>query len=61
MAKVEVIKKVFKYPCYCCKKSIRGITVKRKNCKTCNGTGYFLDEMYYHIVNGICVDGDTYK
>lgn len=61
MAKVEVVKKVLKYPCYCCKNSVRGKTVPQKSCKACHGTGMFIDEVYYHIVNGICVDGDTLK
>ena len=59
--KVEIIKKVLKYPCYCCKKSIRGKTVKQKKCKVCKGTGFFTDEIYYFIINGIAVDGDTMK
>lgn len=61
MAKIksEVIKKVLKYPCYCCHKSIRGKTLPQKKCPICNGTGIFLDEVYYHIVNGICVDSDN--
>jgi len=52
MNKLKVIKKIFKYPCYCCRQSPRGKTVPRKLCKTCNGTGYFTDEIYYHIITG---------
>lgn len=61
MPKSEVIKKVLKYPCYCCNPSIRGKTKARADCPQCHGTGIFIDEIYYHIVNGICVDGDTQK
>jgi len=60
MSKVEIIRKVLKYPCYCCKKSIRGKTTKQKKCTACNGTGFFEDVIFYHIVNGICVDSDNY-
>lgn len=64
MLKIE--KKVFKYPCYCCKKSVRGKTTKRATCKACNGTGYFLDDIYYHYYTGkdgkqYCIDADTAK
>lgn len=63
---MKIIKKTLKYPCYCCKKSVRGKTVKRKNCKACNGTGKFNDEVYYHIItdkNGkqYAFLGDTIK
>jgi len=58
---LKIIKKKFKYPCYCCKKSIRGKTVKKGTCKACGGSGFFKDEIYYHIVNGIAYDGDTLK
>ena len=63
---MKIIKKEFKYPCYCCKKSIRGKTVVKKTCKACNGSGYFTDEIYYHIItdkkgNQYCFDGDTSK
>ena len=61
MNKLKVIKKTLKYVCYCCKQSIRGVTVPKKDCKACKGTGYFTDEIYYHIINGICIDGDTIK
>jgi len=63
---MKVIKKVLKYPCYCCKRSIRGKTIERKLCKTCHGTGIFTDEIYYHIItdkngNKYCFDGDSVK
>ena len=61
MIKSEITKKVLKYPCFCCNKSIRGKTLPKKSCTQCHGTGIFLDEIYYHIVNGICIDGDTSK
>ena len=59
MVKYEVIKKKLLYPCYCCKKSIRGKTKQRKTCPACKGTGFFEDVIFYHIVNGICVDSDN--
>jgi hypothetical protein len=63
---MKVIKKEFKYPCYCCRQSIRGKTTPRKTCQACNGTGFFKDEIYYHIItdkkgNKYCLDGDTVK
>jgi len=58
---MKIIKKELKYPCYCCRKSIRGKTKLRKKCKTCNGTGYFTDEIYYHIFDNQCISGDNLK
>lgn len=63
---VKIIKKVLKYPCYCCKPSINGKTIKQKKCKACKSTGKYKDEIYYHIVtdkNGqqYAIDGDTIK
>jgi len=63
---IKIIKKEFKYPCYCCRQSIRGKTAPRKTCKACKGTGYFSDEIYYHIYKGrdgklYAIDGDTIK
>jgi hypothetical protein len=65
MAILNVEKKILKYPCYCCKKSIRGKTVAKKACKVCK-KGYFIDEIYYHIVTDkkgkkYCFDADTIK
>jgi len=59
MEKGKVIKKELKYSCYCCNPSIRGEIVIRKNCQVCNGSGFFKDEIYYHIANGICIDSDN--
>jgi len=66
MKNLEIIKKELKYPCYCCRQSIRGKTVPRIQCKACNGTGFFKDEVYFHIVtdkkgNKYCLDGDSLK
>jgi hypothetical protein len=66
MKNLEIIKKEFKYPCYCCRQSIRGKTAKRKTCKACKGTGFFKDEIYYHIItdekgNQYCFSADTIK
>jgi len=63
---MKIIKKIFKYPCYCCRQSVRGQTAKRETCTTCEGTGYFKDEIYYHIItdkNGkqYAFDADTIK
>jgi len=63
---LKIIKKVIKYPCYCCKKSIKGETVPRKNCRACDGTGLFKENFYYHIYIGkdgkkYCIDGDSVK
>jgi len=64
--KLQVIKKVLEYPCYCCRPSIRGKTAKRKDCLVCDRTGQYKDEIYYHVVtdkkgNKICLDGDSIK
>lgn len=63
MIKFEIIKKEFKYPCYCCRTSIRGKTAKRKTCKACNGTGFFKDEINYIVYhkNGkqFAIDSDN--
>jgi hypothetical protein len=65
MIKLKIIKKVLKYPCYCCRQSIRGKTISRKDCKACKGTGFFNDEIFFHIFekNGkkYCIEGDTIK
>jgi DnaJ-class molecular chaperone len=49
MKNSKIIKKVLEYPCYCCNKSIKGKTIPKKNCKACNGTGFFKDEINYII------------
>ena len=56
--KLEVITKIQKPTCYRCegRKKVNGV-----NCKTCEGKGYFVRKHYYHIVNGMCWDGDTIK
>lgn len=66
MRKLKVIKKTLKYPCYCCRQSIRGKTTPRKDCKVCEGTGYFKDEIYFMIYRDkqgkqYAIDGDTIK
>ena len=63
---MKVIKKELKYPCFCCNKSPRGKTSKKKNCPACGSAGNFTDEIYYHVVKGkngklYCFDGDTVK
>jgi DnaJ-class molecular chaperone len=60
MTKLKIIKKVIKSPCYCCS-VIGGNPVPQKECKTCNGTGIYKENFYYHIINGQCIDGDTIK
>ena len=57
--KLEVIKKLIPSPCYIC----HG---KDKNCKSCNGTGFYVESLYYHICKGkngkkYAIDGDTLK
>lgn len=61
MYKLQIIKKELEYPCYCCKTSIRGKTISRKDCKVCHGTGIFKDEVYYHVYGKQCFLGDTVK
>ena len=63
---MKVIKKVLEYPCYCCITSTRGKNTKKKTCYACNGTGIFLDEVYYVIYkdkqgNQFAIDMDTLK
>ena len=55
--KVEVIKKVLKNKCYVCDGTGK---VKEEVCKVCNN-GVYEENFYYHVVNGICVSGDTLK
>ena len=59
--KVAVIRKLVTSPCYCCNKSIRGKTTPRKDCKICNGTGFYVENYYIHIVGNYAIDGDTLK
>lgn len=64
MKKTNIIKKELRYPCYCCNPSINGEQLKRENCNVCNGTGYFKDEIYYHLAQDslgrkIAVDSDN--
>lgn len=61
---MKQIKKVLKYPCFCCAKSIRGKTKNKSTCPDCKGTGFFNDEVYYTIITTkegkqICVDSDN--
>jgi len=60
--KVEIIKKEIDLECYVC--NGKG-NIEDKNfsytCPTCKGTGIFKDYIWYHIINGICYDGDTLK
>ena len=71
--KIEIIKKEIDLTCYICDdydcipvKNIKSeIEEETKDsvmkCPTCNGTGIFKDYIWYHIVNGICISGDTLK
>lgn len=56
--KLEVICEIQKPTCYRCEGKGK---VRNKACKTCDGTGYFVRKHYFHIVNGMCFDGDTIK
>jgi hypothetical protein len=63
---MKIIKKVLKYPCFCCNKSPNGKTVKRRKCTACGTTGKYKDEIYYHVIKTksgkqIAFDGDTIK
>lgn len=63
---MNIIKKALRYACYCCNQKGGGEKEKRTTCKSCNGTGIFQDEVYYHIItdkngNQYCFDGDTIK
>ena len=64
MKKTNIIKKELRYPCYCCNPSIRGDSRQRKDCEVCSGTGFFKDEIYYHLAQDslgrqIAVDSDN--
>ena len=39
----------------------KGLPIYYSECDMCNGTGIWIEKHYYHIVNGICIDGDTVK
>jgi DnaJ-class molecular chaperone len=56
--KVEIYKKLIEKVCCCC---FQTGEVAKKNCTHCKGTGIVEDSIYYHIVKGICIDGDTVK
>ena len=63
---MKTIRKILKYVCFCCNKSISGKTAKKSSCPACNNTGYFVDDVIYHFYkdkNGkeYCIDGDTGK
>jgi rRNA maturation endonuclease Nob1 len=65
MPKLEIIKKVLKYSCYCCSK-VGGKPVPQNECKICGGTGIYKETFYFHIYtdkkgNKICFSGDSIK
>jgi len=65
MIKLKIIKKILKYQCYCCQSNNQKKIIQRK-CKICDKTGFFKDEIYYHIItdkkgNKYCFDGDSLK
>jgi len=49
---LKVIKKTMKATCWAC---------KGKKCPVCHYTGQWQESLYYHIYNGIAIDGDTIK
>jgi len=67
--KLQIIRKEIENSCYICngtgkiinriypKLGIREFTL----CPSCRGTGKHIETFYYHVVNGICVSGDTLK
>ena len=58
--KLEVIKKLITSPCYCCS-SIGGKPIPQKDCKVCNGTGFYVENHYIFIHGKYAIDGDTLK
>lgn len=54
----EVIKKDIVSLCYRCDNTGKQMG---KTCPGCYGTGFYMSQMYYHIVDGICIGGDTLK
>ena len=56
--KVEIIKKNLSKKCYICDGTGK---TKSKMCRACEGTGVFPESIYYHIIDGVCYDGDTLK
>lgn len=66
MNKIKIIKQKTKNPCYCCTESLHGKTKKRIKCKTCNGTGFYIETHYIIITidkkgHQYAIDGDTIK
>jgi len=55
--KLEIITKIIEKKCGCCCPE----GTPTPSCKSCKGTGKIYDNMVYHIVNGMCWDGDTVK
>jgi len=56
-----VIKKQINKRCGCTHKLPNKRVIANPNCKSCNGTGELEDSIYFHIINGICLEGDTVK
>jgi hypothetical protein len=59
--KTTVIKKQIMKRCGCTHRLPNKKVIANSTCKSCNGTGELEDSIYFHTVNGICVDGDTVK
>ena len=61
MSKVSIEKKEIMKRCGCTHELPNKTVVANTNCRSCSGTGQIEDSVYYHTVNGICIDGDTIK
>jgi len=63
MKKLKVIKKIIKSSCYCCS-TIGGRPIPQKECKTCDGTGFYKENYYTFITTNskgqrFAIDSDT--
>ena len=58
---IEIIKKKITKRCGCTHKLPNETVACNPNCKSCDGTGELEDSIYFHIVNGIAIEGDTVK
>lgn len=59
---MTLLERVNSKPCGCISgyNSAKNMVAK-KTCKSCKGTGELQDNILFHVVGNICVDGDTIK
>lgn len=58
MKDLDIIKKELKQPCYKCDGTGK---INGSNCDVCKGSGVYIENYYYHIVNGVCFASEFIK